>query len=118
MAKINSVETRAKDKGKRKADQEPLTARHQLSRVLAKDLEPARGEEFEDGGSSSGSDSGNGEPWRHRRLQPKDMPWFDREGETVVSTNPSYAKSANLIQNFNKDIKSAKLFIRLAPGAP
>lgn len=118
MAEINSVETRATDKGKRKADHEPLTARHQLSRLLADYLKPTRGEESDDGGSSSGSDSGDGESHKRRKLRSKDMPWYNREGEPAISTNPSCAKSANLIRKFNKDIKSAKLFIQLTPGAP
>jgi len=46
------------------------------------------------------------------------MPWYKRKGEPAVPGNPSCAKSANLIRKFCKDIKSAKLYIRLAPKAP
>ena len=45
------------------------------------------------------------------------MPWSGRT-EGSVPQNPSCVKSANLIKRFNRDIKSAKLYIKLAPGAP
>lgn len=71
-----------------------------------------------DGGSSSSSESGDDEPRKKHKLRPSDMPWHNRPGETAISQNPSCAKSAALIQKFNRDLKSTKLYIKLSPGAP
>src|ERR1700678_2647699 len=46
------------------------------------------------------------------------MPWQGRRGIQDATRNPSCIKSADIIRKFNRDIKSAKLFIKLAPGAP
>jgi hypothetical protein len=70
------------------------------------------------GESSSSSESGEGEPRKRRKLQLSEMPWHGRPGVSEVSQNPSCVKTANIIRKFNRDLKSAKLYIRLAPGAP
>ena len=70
------------------------------------------------GDSSSSSESGEGEPRRRKKLRLSDMPWHGKLGEQGVSQNPSCIKSANIIRKLNRDLKSAKLYIRLSPGAP
>jgi hypothetical protein len=46
------------------------------------------------------------------------MPWYHRQEFGDSSQNPSCARTAVIIRKFNRDLKSAKLFIKLAPGAP
>src|SRR6266542_2861978 len=45
------------------------------------------------------------------------MPWSTRTG-TNLQQNPSCIKSADIIRTLNRDIKSVKLNVRLAPDAP
>jgi len=95
-----------------------LTGSECLLKLFGYDIQTGRSGGLEGGDSSSVSDLENDEPQKHRKLQPKDMPWHNRRGEPSVSANPSCMKSANIIRRFCKDIKSAKLYIHLAPGTP
>ena len=45
------------------------------------------------------------------------MLWYGRRSEQTGSLNPSCVKSADIIRRLHKDLKSAKLFIRLTPDA-
>ena len=111
MAKINSVEANMREKGKHREEFEPPNSGEQLPKLLTKGVGGAGDDGFDRGGSSTGSESGKDKPCKQRKLHASDMPWHNRKGEPTVSYNQSCAKTANLIQKFNKDIKSVKLYI-------
>jgi hypothetical protein len=120
MAEIEAIEeVDGKRKGKGCAAGERTSKGETLARHITageggrRDNEPAITE------SLSSSESEEDEPSRKkRRLRQSDMPWFGRHGEFDAPTHPSCVKSSDLIRKLHRDLKSAKLFIRLAPGAP
>jgi hypothetical protein len=120
MSEIEAVENvDGKRKGKGRANGERTSKGERL--VQARDVD---GKNRRDGGpveeeSSSSSESGDEEPSNKRRkLQLSDMPWFGRHEEFEAPIHPSCVKTANLIRKLHRDLKSTKLYIRLAPGAP
>jgi hypothetical protein len=127
MAEVGSIQESPRARGKAKADGRPFVFGSHGSRLVEErghgsgfvdegDHEP-REEESNGGGSSSSSGSDEDEPRKRRKLHQSDMPWSNRR-EEMVSQNPSCLKSASLIRKFYRDLKSTKLFIKLAPGAP
>jgi len=102
MAEIDSAETLAqRSSGGQRGPTEPQTAQSRLLELLTHDgRQPGNGGSY-GGGSSSDSESGDDEPRKWRKLQPSDMPWHNRKGESAMPENPSCEKSAHLIQRFN-----------------
>ena len=97
---------------------EPSQARNQLARALAvKNFRPANADSSE-GEISADSDSGDERPHKQHKLQPSDMPWHRQRGEQPIMQNPSCVKSASIIRRLHKDLKSAKLYVKLTPDAP
>jgi hypothetical protein len=117
MAEVGSIQESPGVKGKAKADGRPFVFRPHGSELDDKG-EPELGEEESSGGgSSSPSESEDDESRKRRKLRHSDMPWSNWRGENV-SQNPSCLKSAALIRKFYCDLKSTKLYIKIAPGAP
>jgi hypothetical protein len=120
MAEIETIEeTGSKRKGKERATGERTSKGEKLANIVAASKENRKDDEPVDAESLSESDSEEDEPSRKkRRLRQSDMPWYGRHGEFDAPTHPSCVKSSELIRKLHRDLKSAKLFIRLAPGAP
>ena len=117
MAEIGSIQETPRNKGKGPAHKRIVNVD---ARNPAIDSLGERGlEGSESGGeeSSSSSDSEGEKPRKRRKLRQSDMPWSKRSGG-IIPQNPSCVKTSNLIRKFNRDIKSTKLYIKLAPGAP
>ena len=117
IAEIDAVATNERNKGKGKEGSN-LGGVDQLSHFVA-----SEGRRHDNGRSSpdyssSSSESDDGRDKKRRKLRQSDMHCYGRRGNREESQNPSCIKSANIIKKFNRDIKSAKLFIKLAPGAP
>jgi hypothetical protein len=115
LAEISSIQDSPRGKGKRKADSGPFI-------FGGGGVGLSRREESGDGSSGgqsslSSSESGDDEPRKRRKLKQSDMPWSGRKAGSTPQ-NPSCVKSAGLIRKFNRDLKSTKLYIKLAPGAP
>jgi hypothetical protein len=125
MAEVDSVKSNPRDKGKGKSFSRagPITAEDRLSRatgrvVAGEGPDPGPGDDGSSEPGSTTSESGDEEPKKRRKLHASDMPWYQRQRFGESSQNPSCAKSAVIIRKFNRDLKSAKLFIKLAPEAP
>jgi len=118
LAEINSIQASPRWAEKWKAKEAPPIARQRLSSILAEDnwLARSRGFDGDESPSSSGSDEDKRQ--HHEKLQASDMPWSKREDGKHDQQNPSCAKTANIIRKLNCNLKSAKLHIKLAPGAP
>jgi hypothetical protein len=122
MAEIEMVEDasgkrkgKGRSKGERTSKGDRLVQTSFMGERDQKESRPVE-EEFE---SSASSESEEDEPSRKKRkLRQSDMPWFGRHGEFDAPTHPSCVKSSNLIRKFHRDLKSAKLYIKLAPDAP
>src|ERR1700678_556754 len=117
ISEIDAVGTSERDKGKRKEGSR-VGGTDQLSHYVA-----TEGRRRDDEGSnpdytSSLSESDDERDRKRRKLRQSDMPWHGRRGIQETTHNPSCIKSADIIRKFNRDIKLAKLFIKLAPGAP
>jgi hypothetical protein len=119
MAEIEAVETAdSKRKSKGRATGERTSKGEKLVQILAAGKDNRKEEEPVDAESLSSTDSEDDESSRKRRkLRQSDMPWFGRHGEFDAPTHPSCVRSSDLIRKLHRDLKSAKLFIRLAPGA-
>jgi hypothetical protein len=117
MAEISSVPETPRNKGKGRDVPGPSLSKAPGPSLGIEGDRDSGGDDSSGGGSSSSSESGDGEPRKRRKLHLSDMPWSKRKGGAVPQ-NPSCVKSADLIRRFNRDLKSAKLFIKLAPGAP
>jgi hypothetical protein len=119
LAEIEAVETAARRKGKERSLRERTSKGERMVQTVAakaKDNVGTPGPSEEE--SSPSSDEEEDEPKKRRKLRQSDMPWHGRYGESDEPINPNCVKSANLIRKLHKDLKSAKLYIRLAPGAP
>ena len=96
---------------------ETSAAWHKLSNLFTLGIHQKGGDRSAGRSSPLGSESEDDKPQKRWRLHPNDMAWYNWRGEQSFLQNPSCSKSASLIRKFNQDIKSAKLFIILAPGA-
>ena len=117
LAEVDAIKTSQQGKGKRKAGPEPGGA-EQLAHFIAAERRGHDDGRSSPGYSSSLSESDDEGDRKRRKLRQSDMPWYGRHGAQGTSQNPSCAKSASIIRKFNRDIKSAKLYIKLAPDAP
>ena len=121
MAEISSIPETPRNKGKQRAEPRISTAGIGEG-GLGANVENEGTGAFEgdvsvggDDSSSSGSESDG--PRKKRKLRQSDMPWSGRKGG-FPTQNPSCIKTAELIRRFNRDLKSTKLYIKLAPFAP
>src|SRR6202522_848739 len=117
IAEIDAVGTSERDKGKGKAGPK-VGSVNQLSHFVATESRRHGDGASSPGSSSSDSESDDERDRKRRKLRQSDMPWHGRRGIWKTTQNPSCIKSADIIRKFNRDIKLAKLFIKLAPGAP
>jgi hypothetical protein len=63
-------------------------------------------------------DSDVGEPRKRIKVDESEMPWFESSGIDDPGTNPSCAKTVNLLRLFNRDIKKCTFWVAIAPGSP
>ena len=117
MAEVGSIKDTPRDKGKERTSSSSKGLGFHESNLVGEGDGNNERDESSGGTSPSSSDSEGGGPKKRRKLRQSDMPW-SRRTEGSVPQNPSCIKSANLIRKFSCNIKSAKLFIKLAPGAP
>jgi hypothetical protein len=68
--------------------------------------------------SESEYDSENDEPRKRTKIEESEMPWFETSGFDDAGTNPSCAKSVNLLRLFNRDIKKCTFWVSIAQGSP
>ena len=118
LAEIEAAQVQSGGKGRSTIGPRRDDAAAKMAQVFGSKQYESVGREPSDGGSTQSSDSDDDEPRKKRKLHQSDMPWYGRRGNREVSTNPSCVKSAGLIRKLHRDLKSAKLFIRLAPDAP
>jgi hypothetical protein len=118
LAEVEAVQVAEREKGKGRQNPERRDGNRKPPRFTFADEQNHLEQDVSGDESSLSSDFGEDEPRKRRKLRQSDMPWFGRPGDRDIVSNPSCVKSANLIRKPNRDIKSARLYIRLAPGAP
>ena len=121
MAEITSIPETPRNKGKGRAEprlKSNLANVGETGLVLEGDESKEPDDDRSDGGSSSSSSGSESDrPRKRKKLHQSDMPWSGRKAG-FTQQHPSCVKTAGLIRKFNRDLKSTKLYIKLAPGAP